>query len=802
MDAARWIAIKNLFNEVLDHEPETRGVFLDQACKGDPELRQEVASLLAAHDTSGVFEELEDRIPSLPPTPELVVPEEGRRVGSYRLLRELGRGGMGTVFLAERADDQFRKLVAIKWVRRDVFDLKLQERFSRERQILARLEHANIARLLDGGVTLDGRSYLVMEYVEGTPIDVYCDTHALSIRERLRLFQTVCTVVQYAHQNLVIHRDLKPSNILVTENGQVKLLDFGIAKLLDEEDEADRDGMTTRIMTLGYASPEQVRGGLITTASDVYALGVVLYQLLAGQYPYDITGLRPSEIERVICDTTPGRPSTMIRRARVEAETISQVRQVTPERLQRLLEGDLDHIVMKALRKEASRRYVSVEQFSEDLRRYLHGLPVSARSDTMVYRATKFVHRHRIGVFATGLLFLSLLGGIGATVWQAQVAEAERSKAERRFTDVRQLANAFLFEFHDAIVDLPGTTAARELVVKRGLEYLDRLAQERDADRELQIELAQAYLKIGDVQGNPTNANLGQSEAALQSYRKARALVGNALQSQPDDEVRLAAALIEEKLSDVLAATGEVDSADAGMHTAQQLYRDLARNHPADSEHQIRYAVSLIKRGDLTGNPNFTNRGDPDSALVYYRLAQPMLDSLYMADTTSTRTLRLRGLIYERVGTMHDLQGEVEEARRTFQTSAVLREAYAARNPGNTDAFRDLAVAYEKLGDMALNAGDLEEAQDRYNRSRDIFENLMQADPENVQARQSLAISYIHLGDLAGFPDQPNLGDRGGALQHYRASMAMLEYLFSTDSTNTRTRYLREYVQDRIQRIR
>jgi serine/threonine protein kinase len=437
----------------------------------------------------------------------------GRRIGPYEIVREIGAGGVGSVYLAQRVDE-FRQRVAIKLLRAGMDSRMVISRFRHERQILAGLHHPNISRLLDGGATEDGRPYFVMEYVEGKPIDAYANERGLSIRERLQLFRQICAAVQYAHQNLVVHRDIKPGNILVTEDGTPKLLDFGIAKLqrpvpghdaaAQEPSVAAAGGATLalteadmRLMTPEFASPEQARGLPITTASDVYSLGVVLYQLLTGRMPYQFKTRSPVEVELVISEQEPPRPST-----------VGGI-------LAKGLTGDLDNLVLKALEKDTQRRYGSAEQLSEDIRRYLEGMPVLARPQTLFYRAGKFARRNRMAVAAAILLFVSLTGGLVATSWEAQVARQQRARAERRFNDVRRLTESFLFEFHDKIKDLTGATEARRLVVAKALEYLDGLEREASGDRSLQLELAEAYGRLGDVQGNPYSSNIGEIHSAL-----------------------------------------------------------------------------------------------------------------------------------------------------------------------------------------------------------------------------------------------------------------------------------------------
>jgi len=382
-------------------------------------------------------------------------PQPERRIGPYRVLRELGHGGMGTVYLAARDDDQYQKRVAVKVVR-GLDSAEVVRHFRRERQILAGLEHPNIARLLDGGTTDDGLPYLIMQHVEGQPIDRFCDERKLTVRERLQLFQGVCAAVQHAHRNLVVHRDIKPANVLVTADGVPRLLDFGIAKLLNPEIAAEVPTATGLAMTPDYASPEQARGGPITTATDVYSLGVVLYELLTGHRPYRVKSREPLEVLKAICEEEPEKPSTAVAREEerpapdgrahpTTAETVSRTREGTPDRLRRRLRGDLDNIVMMALRKEPQRRYGSVEALSEDLRRYLEGLPVRAHKATAWYRTSKFVRRHAFGVAAVTTVLLLLVGfGVTMAALSARVAR-ERDRAEKEAARASAI-NTFLLD--------------------------------------------------------------------------------------------------------------------------------------------------------------------------------------------------------------------------------------------------------------------------------------------------------------------------------------------------------------------
>jgi eukaryotic-like serine/threonine-protein kinase len=437
MTPERFRQIRNLYEAAVEREPAERAEFLRQACQGDDELGREVERLLIARERTadliaGPLLGPIDLDPGGVETPRM----EGRRLGAYLILREIGHGGMGTVYLASRADDVVHKQVAIKIVRAGPAEAHVLRRFRQERDILASLDHPAIARLIDGGSTDEGLPYFVMDYVDGEPIDTWCDRHKLNVTERLKLFRAVCAGVQCAHQHLVVHRDLKPANILVTSEGDVKLLDFGISKLLDT-DGAPRDEARTetllRMMTPEYASPEQVRGEAINTTSDIYALGVVLYELLTGHRPYRMRSHIMHEMARVICEEEPTRPSAVITEAdgvkggqpAVNPETISEVREGSPVRLRHRLEGDLDNILLKALQKAPSHRYSSADQFSEDVRRHLEGLPVGARKDTLWYRAGKFVRRHQVGLAACVLIFASLLFGLITTLWQTRTALQE-----------------------------------------------------------------------------------------------------------------------------------------------------------------------------------------------------------------------------------------------------------------------------------------------------------------------------------------------------------------------------------------
>ena len=520
MSSLEWSRVEAILSNALELEGDARQAYLDEACAYDPALRQEVEDLLDASDQV----DAEGFLSTLAPggnqflkwmathdATEALQP--GASVGPYRLLRPIGQGGMGIVYLAERADGQFEKEVALKVIKRGMDTDEIVRRFRHERQILARLEHPHIARLYDGGVTEDGRPFFVMEHVEGKPIDSYCRHHALDVTARLRLFQAVCEAVQYAHRNLVVHRDLKPSNILVTADGTPKLLDFGIAKLIDDEPGSDMPLTRTMMqrLTPEYAAPEQVRGAQVTTATDVYALGIVLYELLTGRRPYDFPSRRVADIEGVICEQIPQRPSTAVRRGTAthtaEATASQPVAASSQTPVARQLTGDLDAITLQALKKEPELRYASAGELRTDIENYLQGRPVVAHDDTFWYRTGKFVRRYRSLVGVAGLAALFLLGGIAATAWQARVAMREAVRANEEATRANEEATTASAAL-DALVAILGeaspenvqrpTFTARDLI-DAGLEHAATLENRPRVQTTLMHTLGRISLAVGEI---------------------------------------------------------------------------------------------------------------------------------------------------------------------------------------------------------------------------------------------------------------------------------------------------------------
>jgi eukaryotic-like serine/threonine-protein kinase len=756
----RWRRINELFLSTIELEPNERSDFLKQACTEDASLLKELELMLTSHEEATSFIET----PAIESAASLLLEEQnlsmvGRRIGQYKVISELGRGGMGTVFLAVRDDDQYEKQVAIKLVSSSLNIGEMLRRFYNERQILANLDHPNIAKLLDGGTTEEGLPYLVMDYVDGIPIDTYCNTQHLSIREMLELFRKVCAAVHYAHQNLFVHRDIKPSNILVTREGVPKLLDFGIAKVIDSGRSVQQAGLTRtglRPMTPEYASPEQVRGKAITTASDIYSLGVLLYKLLAGERPYNFNDYSQLEIERVICEEEPPRPGT----------------------IKRELSGDLDNIVMMAMRKSADRRYGSVEQLSEDICRHLEGLPVIARKDTFSYRTVKFIKRNRIAVAAAVLLAITLAAGVGATIWQARVARAAQARAERRFNEVRELANSYLFEFNDSIKDLPGSTTARQLLIKRALKYLDSLAQEAVGDPSLQRELAAAYLRLGDIQGNFFNANVGDMAGALESYRKAVAILEGLSEADPlNRQISHDLSTGYGRVGDMVMYTGNAAAALQSYRKAIPSLEALAAD-PANMKARRDLAIGYYRMGHI-----IIYNGDNIGAKETFKKAVELSEKLSEADPADVEIRQNLGLSYYRLGDLISSISDPDEAAELFRKTLAIGQELSAKDPNNAQASRIMLTGYIKLAELTLRKGNPAGSIEIYSKALAIGQGLASKDRTNAQAQRDLVVVYGNLSNAIA-----ESGDIRGAIENELKGMSIQEELVAADPANTRGR--------------
>jgi len=747
MQPDRWRHLEELYHAAMERQQGQRAAFLESSCDGDQDLRAEVESLISyAQQTGRIIDQPAMEVVAAAMAEDLHSEAGnktdkmiGARIAQYRLVERLGTGGMGDVYRAVRADDQFEKQVAIKLVRQGLDKEFVYARFRKERQILAGFEHENIARLLDGGTTEEGHPYFVMELVEGKAIDEYCDQHKLGTDARIELFQSVCSAVQYAHQRLVVHRDLKPSNILVTADGVPKLLDFGIATILSPETyspEADPTVTAQRMMTPQFASPEQLRGEVITTATDVYSLGVVLYKLLTGHLPYGLDTNSPYDLAHAICEAEPEKPSTAVRQ--------SGQRSTSPEKLQRTLSGDLDQILLKALRKEPPRRYASAQDFAEDLRSYALGLPVSARRGTFSYRNGKFIQRNKLSLAVAAVFALVVIAGAVAIVREARIARMQEARAERRFESLRKLTNSLLFEFHDSIENLPGSTAARELVVRRALEYLDQIAAEAHDDPATLRDLAAAYERLGQIQSqafHPHTGGTGSLQQANELFDKALEIRGRLASSNPQD-LGLQFDLLGSMLN-VAAVYEERGDLDRALDLQQQRLEIEKRLAAKQDSEELKSAIgsSLIGIGDLK-----IWLGDYASAVDYMQRALAMSQASLDASPASFQSRRSVLRAHSWLGTALKFDRKYADAASETRKALALADQLAADDPHNTYVQRYIGSDSEELCKCLAYAGLLSEVRSQCQRAIAIDENMMKSDKDNVQATADFASTNLTTG--------------------------------------------------------
>jgi non-specific serine/threonine protein kinase/serine/threonine-protein kinase len=835
MTAEEWKNVKEVLHEALKIEPAARSSFFVERSVS-AEIRREVESLLAVEAEAGnlmkisavefftgCFDEDEEQN-------QLI----GQNLGVYRVVRELGYGGMGAVYLAERADGKFSQRVALKLLKREMNTAALRRRFEQERQILASLEHPNIARLLDAGTTGDKIPYLAMEYVEGLPIDEFCDRREFDLAQRLNLFRKVCAAVNFAHRNLIVHRDLKPSNILVTESGEPKLLDFGISKILSSDFEQDGSATVTRlgVMTTGYASPEQLRGRSVTTATDIYSLGVILYELLSGHRPFEAKEHDIKEIYQAVLEDEPVPPSRMnaervtssnAERGTRKAESGAEKQKNIPRsavRVPHLLRGDLDNIILKALRKEPERRYSSAENFAGDIERHQAGLPVSARPNTFRYRAEKFIRRNQLGVAAVGLISTAIVGGIFSTLRQSRVARSERKKAEKRFSDVRKLANSYLFDVFPEIEHLEGSLKAREKIVKNALEYLDSLSREAGDDLELQRELAKAYEKIGEVQGAVNISNLGDINSGLESYQKAQRLREAVFRAAPhnpeikedvaknyhviaqtlmwnidtgsaeeyfEKAIRLRRALVAENagsivlqnrlavllsdFSSIYIFNVENEKAFALLDEAAAILRKILKHHPDHFISQKAYPRVLRAYSRLKAN-----HGDAAGALRDLDLSVRLTDELLREksdDYTLKRTAWLNDFGYcEVFVAVRDGRRIVESGLKTvdFNLKTLQKE------PDESFALFDLAMSYYYIAFGFRLSGEPRRSIEYAGKAFEVMTRLDRVAPETIYYLRGFAIIETEIADALLMLDRT-----AEALEYLTSARAKMEKVVAAD---------------------
>lgn len=822
MTSTQLERVKEFLDKALERPAGERAAFVSVSCP-DTEVRTEVLRLLAAHQQAekeglsgkgGFMEAVTAPTDANPgaqqgpdPAPKRTLlstapPPDAMpdRVDRYRILRPIQRGGMGSVYLAVRDDDQLKTHVALKVVRRGMDTDDILHRFKQERQLLAALGHPNIARVMDAGMTEDGRPYFVMEYVKGEPIDAYCDTQQLSIDERLELFKKVCSAVHFAHQNLIIHRDLKPLNILVGEDGEPKLLDFGIAKVINPAI-AGATLVTDpqrRLMTPEYASPEQVTGKGLTIATDVYSLGVVLYELLTGHSPYHVTRTAEKELVRLITEVDPEKPSLRVTHDEtvdlgggttrlVTPVDVARTRDTRPQHLRRKLSGDLDNIILKSMRKLPRRRYQSAEQFAEDIERHLDGMPVTARADTVWYRTAKFVRRNRAGVAAALLIFIALVGGVAATTWQWRRAEEALTQTRLAQEQTQAALTAARFAqaqtqeateradlwsetvLNDLLQDPDLSARARERLLNR-VPTLDT-ASASDPGR--LRDAARTHVALGKVYGLG-GPNLAKPVETVDHLSKAVDLYAKVISLKPDSVESKRDYISTLCLLGRAQEANHAPGAEATLTKAAERARALAQAYPDDPASTSLDVACRKQLADL-----YVKSGRRDEALTLYLEVERRRDDLVKHDPANLQYIRDRSVV--RVDLGGYFAGEsgrpinFERAESFYKLALsdrldLLRGATADNGYPKTTAKRDVMMSYYSLGNLHYRAEHPAEADDALSHALSLARELVEADPSDVRVLMNLVMVCRDMGrnDLFNKSNPVSKADAASAYEHYK----------------------------------
>ena len=753
MEPSRWNKIMDAYAYAAELAEGDVEVFLDSL---PADLRPEIEKLLAADRDAGDFMESPVFIdPEISTKWDPTKEKHPDEIDGYKIIEPIGIGGMGAVYLAERQGEGFSQKVALKVIKRGMDTQTVLRRFITERRILSDLEHPNIARMLDGSSTEDGVPYFVMEYVKGEPLQAYCDKRGLDIRDRLRIFSKVCAAVNYAHQKLVVHRDIKPSNILVTEDGEPKLLDFGIAKLLNPDRTAADPAATAtnfRVMTPEYASPEQLRGAPTTTLTDVYSLGVVLYELLTGIRPFKAEGGNPIAIIQAMTSREPIKPSVAAGSVKGE-ETLQDgkftelieihttgdapIRSVThtatPDA--KALRGDLDNIVMMAIRREKERRYQSVQEFLDDVERYLNGLPVKATGDSLRYRVGKFVGRHRASVASAVIVAAALTSAAGMSGYQYRQASIERAKAEARFAEGRKFARAVIYDHYERIKDLPGSTEAKASLIADAVNYLDAVSKDSAGDPDFQRELAKAYVKLSEIQGVTSGSgDLGEHASARTSLSKGIGLLEQLVSANPSnaDDQRLLA----QSYSSLSYLTPPAES-EAHANRSFEIYRHLRAKNPNKEQSEYDYAGALWDRANQV-----RTKGDAGAAIKHFREAAEIYETLYR-NTGNNRYRRGASLTYKNVGSVYRVTGDAEAALASYEKALEYDKQIAADSPENVQAILGLSFSHRGIGEALTDLKQFDRALVELNKAIAIQERLFADDTKNDFLADALGESYL-----------------------------------------------------------
>ncbi len=770
-----WKRIEEIFLVAVELSGPAREQYLATVCFAQPELRAEVESLLAA-DGGGnreITSLVRGSIVSLVSGPASGAANspsssegslEGTRAGEWLLTEEIGRGGMGAVYKATRGDGEFSIEAAVKILGRGFNSRILLDRFRQERQILARLEHPNIARLLDGGKTSSGQPYLVMEYVPGMPLTRYCDERQLSVRERVAIFRKVCDAVSCAHRNLIVHRDLKPDNILVTGDGIPKLLDFGIAKLLEPNTgESGELTMTSeRVGTPAWCSPEQIRGEHVGVATDIYSLGVVLFRLLTGYRPYRVDSVTWENATTLICEREPMRASEAAAskpKDAAEADHLARSRRTTADGLRRQLSGDLDNILGFALRKEPDRRYLSVDQFSDELQRYLDGRPVRAAGDTVIYLALKFVRRHRLGVGTAAILTCLLCVSTVAAVWQAR-------RLSVRVNEDRKLAATLLFDLHDNISRLPGSLPAREALLRKSLLYLNGLARDAGQDRETRRSLALAGERFANLLGT-----IGQSADSLKTWQTARIIREALAAEQPSDltaQYELASSYLVGSL--MTSRAGSVRDMEVLDRKALAIALSLTAQVPGNREYQVLLADTWAS---LSTGLNIA--GKADEAIATLRNAVPIREKL-AADPADRDSQRNLAMVRYHLGLVEAQDNRSEAALVDLAEALKIQKSLAAIPWNETQIDFEMASTHHFFGVSLGALKRYQEALDHFDDAIALRERAIALDERDARSRSMLAGNYSERALVL-----LNKGDKQQSLASIQRALALQRKLFEVD---------------------
>lgn len=799
----RWQHLQPLLAEALQYPAPQRAALLRERCGGDTDLLADALTLLAHEDVmperlpASAFAALYDA--------DVDVSAEswrGRRIGPFIVEDLLGSGGSSSVYRARRADD-FEQVVALKLLRGH--DHASLRRFERERGILASLNHPHIARLFDAGSTADGTPYLVLEFVEGRTWDRWLAEEKPGLRRRIEQFLLVCDAVEHAHRRLLVHRDIKPANVLVDANDVPRLLDFGIATLLDAGDSTvTREGGTA--LTPAYAAPEQLRGEPVTTATDVYALGLVLYETLTGRHPFRRHGDSEHELLRAITTRDAPRPSQ-------HAGGPGALRAAD-------LRGDLDNVVLTAIEREPARRYGSVRELAADLRAWLAGRPVSARPQTFAYLLRKFIVRHRAAVAIAVTAAAALLAASAIALGQARIALKERERAQQRFDEVRRFANNLLFDYHEGIQKLAGSLPMQERLVRDGIDYLERLRADAGDDADLWREIAAGYLKVGDLQGNPYGANLGDFTGAAQSYTRAEAALAQAEAHGETAATRLWRARLLTRHAYLHYQDTELDLARERMREALQRFEALLASSPGDLDVAIEYSDALDLYGELIGIRSGDGKPDaegartaqlraaelrraayaraPDDMRVRYALynsqlregaywvdrnamdkaeialleALRLIRELVANDPDNTYRQREVGVVLVRLVQVQDALGKLDASVDSAQQALTLMEGMLARDPGNDSMREGVTSTTGWAARQLVRAGRADEALPVVRRQIAVNEARLRAAPDNPTIRYDLSLAYRRLGE-----QRAAVHDFVGAIEAHRKALDIQQEL-------------------------